>query len=200
LMSSMGFWSLAALDAGAAHVVGLENRPKVVEAATAAFAACHIPAESYQFINSEPFAALRSFAPGSFDLVLCHGFLERSDPRFFFQQLSRLQVKRVILDTRLIRGKGPIIRLVQRAGDAGRRKAESRYNAMLSVPNHELVTFFCDYFKFRYREIDWKTMGITDWQGVTDYQNDRRRVYVLEASQPASPLGAGGAAATRKSA
>lgn len=51
---------------------------------------------------------------------------------------------------------------------------------MLSVPNHELIEYMCSYFGFRWRLIDWRTLGITDWDGVRDYERDRRRTYVIE--------------------
>jgi len=195
LMSSFGFWCLAALDAGAAHVVGVEAARKPAEAAKKAFADLPLKPASYQFINSEIFAALRNFDPKSFDVVLCHGFLERADPRVLFQQLSRLRAKHVILDTRIVRGKGPIVRLMDRSGAAVVKKGAARYNSILSVPNHELITFFCDYSQFSCRQIDWKAAGITDWAGVTDYQKDTHRTYVLErtaaaAADPADPAAA----------
>jgi hypothetical protein len=186
LRSSYGLWSLAALDAGAAHVVGVETSQKTVNAAKKAFAEYPFDPASYQFISSDISAALRNFDPGTFDLVLCHGFLERSDPRFLFQQLARLRVRHVILDTRIAQGKGPIIRLRDRSGDAVKSKGPARYASILSVPNHELITFFCDYAQFRWRQIDWKTMGITDWADVNDYAQDRHRTYVLERSAAAT--------------
>jgi hypothetical protein len=191
IRSSHGFWSLAALDAGAAHVVGVEASQQAAEAARKAFAEYPFNPEAYQFSSAATSAALRNFDPGEFDLVLCHGFLERSDPRFLFHQLVRLRVKHVVLDTRIVRGKGPIIRLVERSGDAVKAKGPARYASILSVPNHELITFFCDYAQYRWRQIDWKTLGITDWASITDYAQDRRRTYVLERSAAASqPAGA----------
>jgi hypothetical protein len=194
IMSSYGLWSLAALDAGAAKVVALETSQKAVKEARTAFAEYPFDAESYQFVNADIPAALRNFDPGIFDLVLCHGFLERCDPRFLFQQLARLRVKNVILDTRISRGKGPIIRLRDRSsdGDKPKGKGPARYGSILSIPNHELIAFFCDYTQFRWRQIDWKTMGITDWAGIDDYAQDRHRTYVLERSA-AAPQGPGAA-------
>ncbi len=176
LMSSHGFWTLAALDAGAAHVVGIEESAKAVEAAKAAFAEYSIDPRSYRFINSDIPAGLRRLEPKTLDLVLCHGFLERSDPRFVFQQLARLQIKHVILDTRIAQGKGRIARFALRSEDA----PAARYKNIMTIPNHELVTFFCDYFQFRWRQVDWQAMGISDWADLSDYEKDRRRTYVLE--------------------
>jgi hypothetical protein len=181
LMSSTGFWSLAALDAGARHVVGVEPTIGQIEAAKKAFSECGVDAKSYRFMNSEPPAALRSFDPGAFDTVLCHGYFEQTDPRVFFAQLARLEVKRAILDTRISLGKGPIVRARQRPADELKGKT-NRFSSILSIPNHELITFFCDYFKFRWRLINGKEVALSNWTGLGDYKQDQRRTYLLERS------------------
>jgi 16S rRNA G966 N2-methylase RsmD len=178
LMSSSGFWSLAALDAGAAHVTGLESSKRAVEAAQAAFAELPVDSASYRFVNAKIAEALRAVEPRTVDLVLCHGFLERSDPRFFFQQMARLKVKYVILDTRIVRGQGPIVRFALSSGDT----PGGRYRNIMSFPNHDLISFMCDYFQFRWQLVQWQAMSIPDWTSVMDYKNDRRRTYVLENS------------------
>jgi LPS sulfotransferase NodH len=168
IMSSYGVWSLAAVDAGAAHVVGVEASSAPVEMARKTFNEYGINADSYQFIDSEVFAALKTFKPKSFDLVLCQGFFEQCDPRQFFYQMNRLRPKHVILDTGIVPGEGPIARFTLGMGH------------VLGTPNHQSIMFLCDAFEFRWRLIDWGSMGITDWTGIHEYQRDYRRTYVLE--------------------
>ena len=182
LMSASGFWSLAALDAGARHVVAVEPSIGLIESAKRAFTEYAVDAGSYRFVNSDVTAALRSFEPGAFDLVLCHGYFEQTDPRQFFSQLTRLQIKRAVLDTRISIGKGPIVRLKQRSADEAKAKTTGRFSSVLSIPNHELITFFCDYFKFQWRLIIGKTTALSDWTGLSDYEQDHRRAYLLEQS------------------
>jgi Methyltransferase domain len=182
LLSSSGFWSLATLDAGARHVVGVEPSIGQIEAAKRTFVEYSVDTGSYRFENSEVTAALRSFEPGAFDLVLSHGYFEQTDPRLFFSHLIRLEIKRVILDTRISIGKGPIVRLRQKSADDLKAKPAGRYNSVLSIPNHELITFFCDYFKFHWRLINGKTIALSDWTGLADYEQDHRRTYLLERS------------------
>ena len=182
LMSGSGFWSLAALDAGARHVVAVEPSIGLIESAKRAFTEYAVDAGSYRFVNSDVTAALRSFEPGAFDLVLCHGYFEQMDPRQFFSQLTRLQIKRAVLDTRISIGKGPIVRLKERSADEAKAKATGRLSSVLSIPNHELITFFCDYFKFQWRLIIGKATALSDWTGLSDYERDQRRAYLLEQS------------------
>jgi LPS sulfotransferase NodH len=170
IMSSDGFWSLAALDAGAAHVVGVEPSRSRVEAAEKNFTECGINSRSYQFVTSGIFAALRDFAPEAFDVILCKGFFERCHFPEFFRHLSRLRPKHVVLDTGIIRGHGPVAHFTIPAG---------RKDTILSIPSHTLITFLCE-FEFRWRLIDWQALGIIDWTGVQDYASDRHRTYVLD--------------------
>ena len=170
LVSSQGFWSLAAIDAGAAHVVGIE--PAKAQAASAAtiFADYGIDPDAYRFINSGVFAALDSFEPEAFDVILCKGFFEQSHFPQFFRVLSRLKPKHVILDTRIAPGHGAVARFGVTTG---------RNGAIISTPNHEAIEFLCG-TDFKWRLVDWQALGIADWTGVQDYARDSHRTYVLD--------------------
>ncbi len=167
-----GFWSLAALDAGAAHVVGLETSPRTVKAAQQYFRECGIKPESYEFINSEIAAELQTFNAGQFDVVLCDGrLLEYCHITELFGELSRLRPKHVILDTDIASGQGRLAHYSVAKKSSGAR--------IPVTPNHELIAFLGE-DDFQWRLIDWTAMGITDWTGVQDYARDNRRTYVLD--------------------
>ena len=178
--SGDGRWCMAALDAEAAHVLGVDPSRTAVEAAGSTFIEYGIPADSYQFINSDINAALRTLNPGAFDLIVCQSSFELSDPRVIFGHLYRLQPKHVILDTGVCSGEGPIVRFNFKLRDASAPKGTRRHGAILATPNHELIVFLCEYFRFDWRLIDWQTMGITEWTGIHDYERGRRRTYVLD--------------------
>ena len=168
LMSSYGLWSLAALDAGASHVVGVEAAVEPVEIAQTTFEDQGIDPQSYRFIHSDVFAALEDFEPDSFDLVVCQGYFERCDFLEFFAHLDRLRPRHAILDTGIVLGEGPIVRYTLGMGD------------ILGAPNHPLIMFLCNAFDYRWRLVDWRTLGLTDWTGIKDYERDHRRTYVLD--------------------
>ncbi len=178
--SGDGRWCYAALDAGAAHVVGVENERAQVEVARNIFARLGVDPKSYEFVTGEILAALRPFGPGSFDLVLCQDFAKLPDPHLFFQRLRRLQPKHIILDTAIIAGKVPMISFKLKDPDRAGSNPAARSAAIRAVPNHELIRILCDYFDFRWRLIDWRGLGIADWTGVHDYEGDRHRTYVLD--------------------
>ncbi len=174
IMGSDGLWSLAALDAGAARVVRLQASS--AEATTETFTEYGFKPESYQIANV---AALETFDPDTFDLILCERFFEESDPRFFFTELHRLRPKHVILDTEVIRGAGPIARFRLATPDQTVPEVAGRYSTIVGSPSHELIMFLCEFFGFQWRRIDWHALGIDNWTGIHDYERDERRTYVL---------------------
>jgi Methyltransferase domain len=178
--SGDGRWCMAALDAGAVHVVGVETSPKAVSAAATTFLEYGIASESYEFIVSDVDAAVKSMAPGAFDLIVCHRSLELSDPRPLFSQLYRLAPKHVILDTDVSRGEGPIVRFDLKWRGTSAPKGKRRHEALVATPNHELIAFLCDYYRFGLRLVDWQALDIADWTGIHDYERGRRRTYVLD--------------------
>jgi Methyltransferase domain len=180
LYSGDGRWCMAALDAGAAHVIGVEPSRRAVEAARSVFIEYGTTPESYQFIESDVNAALKTTAAGLFDLIVCPQAFELSDPRVFFGHLYRLAPKHVILDTLVSRGEGPIMRFDLKLRDATAPKGTRQHGAIIAAPNHELIVFLCEYFRFGWRLIDWQALGIADWTGIHDYERGRRRTYVLD--------------------
>lgn len=177
-----GRWGLAALDAGAAYVVGVEAMPRLAARAARTFAEYGISRERYEFINTDFFSAAGSFEPDSFDLVMCARF-ERFDPLQCFRELHRLRPRFVILDTAVAPDRGPVLRFVrQMPGMAGPNAMRQNANggSIGAMPSHNLIVFMCDFFGFRYQSIDWQTLGITDWTGLHDYRRGGRRIYVLE--------------------
>ncbi len=170
IMSGHGFWSLAALDAGAAHVVGVEAGAGLVESANKYFAKYKIDPGSYRFVNSELFDELEAADPETFDLVICQGFLEHCDINRFFFQMKRLRPKRVILDTGMVSGEGPIFRF------------SLGLDGILGLPSHQAIMFLSDAAGFRWRLIDWRAQGLSDWTGIHEYERDYRRTYILDLS------------------
>ena len=180
LASGDGCWSLAALDAGADRVVGIDSSRDAIKQAEENFKDYGVEPGAYQFIHSDIFAALRQMKREEFDLILCQRYCEFSDVRVLFSHFNRLWPRHVILDTGISRGEGPVLRYMLNSHDAPAAKGNGEYAEVLAVPNHEMIALLCDYFKFRWRQVDWTAMGIDDWTGIHDYERDRRRTYVLE--------------------
>ena len=168
LMSSYGFWSLAALDAGAAHVIGIESSAEAVTAARATFTDCGQDPSRFEFINDDLFAGLQGLQPRQADVVLCQSTFEQVDVRLLFEHLFRLQPKQIILDTAVVPAEGPVLRFTLNLGD------------VLGSPNHSMIMFLCDVYGFRWRLVNWRGLGLSDWAGIHEYERDQRRTYILE--------------------
>lgn len=69
-----GRWSFAALEAGAASVVGIEGRPELVESARETFGHYGVSPDRYRFVADDIYHALAQ-EHWDFDVVLCLGFL-----------------------------------------------------------------------------------------------------------------------------
>ena len=190
LASHDGRWSLAALDAGAATVIGIEGRHRYVAAAYKTFAAYNVDADRYTFLQGDVPSAMGAFDPGSFDLILCLGIFYHSVRHYeFFDQFYRLGAGHIILDTEVDRGEGALIRF-RRENDDGEfgslRSTKGLPHSLVGIPSYSMIEMLCDYFRFTWRVIDWRSFGIEKWDGIEDYRDDRRRTYVLTRVTPNS--------------
>lgn len=121
LASHDGRWSLAALQAGAASVIGIEARPDLVANARANLAAYGL-AERAEFVAGDVFEVLATDRP-EVDLVLCLGFLYHTLRHTeLFTRIRQTAARHVVLDTELHRSPEAIVRLadedVEREGNA----------------------------------------------------------------------------------
>jgi LPS sulfotransferase NodH len=168
LMRAHGFWSLAALDAGAAYAVGVEPTRREFRKATNNFVEYRINPTSYRLIESGIFEALQHFDRDTFDVVLCP-FAEDCYFVDFFRQLIRLGPKHVIIDTKVRAGQRPIALYELTRG----------HGAIQVTPSHALIEFMCE-DEFRWRQVDWNAMGIAHWTGIKAYATGHHRTYVLD--------------------
>lgn len=111
LASHDGRWSFAALKAGAAHVTGVEARRPLVDKARKTFAEYGVPTDTYKFIRGDMFRVL-GHQPFDVDVVLCFGFVYHT-LRYpeLFRAIMEARPRHVLLDTKVIRAKQPLVRL-----------------------------------------------------------------------------------------
>jgi len=111
IASHDGRWSFAALQAGAASVVGIEGRPELVGHAKENFAHYGVDPSRFRFIADDVFHALAE-EHGEFDLVMCLGFLYHT-LRYneLFARIRRFDPRHVLIDTQVAQGEHPVIRL-----------------------------------------------------------------------------------------
>lgn len=97
LASHDGRWSMAALDAGATHVTGVEARPTFVEAAITNFEFYGVARNRYAFMLAD--LNHLTDAQGKYDVVLCLGYFYHTiNHMALFEYLRSTEAEYLILD------------------------------------------------------------------------------------------------------
>jgi SAM-dependent methyltransferase len=112
LASHDGRFSFAALKSGAAHVTGVEVRQSLIDQAQEVFAFYGQDPETYRFVCGDVFDVL---ARESFDVdvVLCLGYLYHTYRHTeLMYRLHQLEPKHLILDTMVVPGTEPNLRVI----------------------------------------------------------------------------------------
>ena len=101
--------------------------------------------------------------------------------------MYRLGPRAIILDTEIVLGTGPIIRF-RREGHWSQSKLSHRRPAYhfpsSAARTMSFIALMCDFSGYELTVIDWQSMGISNWEGINDYQADKRRTYVLRSKTP----------------
>jgi len=106
LASHDGRWSMAALDAGASHVTGVEGRAELVSEAESTFSMYGVDVSRYRFMNDDMFDVLHGPVDHGLDVdvVMCLGFLYHT---LRYQDLlagvRALRPKYFLIDTAVIK-------------------------------------------------------------------------------------------------
>lgn len=164
IASHDGRWSMAALEAGAVHVTGIEARPDLVDHAEQTLAAYGAKSGSYRFITGDVFAVLAS-EELEVDVVQCFGFLYHT-LRYpeLFSLLRRLEPGHLLLDTRVVNAKGKIIKiLVNKAGRQAHAAVDDYTEGATTLvgwPSPAALRLMLRTYGFRVEaEFDWEEAG-----------------------------------------
>ena len=181
-----GRWGLAALDAGAAHVVCVEALPRLAAKAARTFADFGVSRELYEFINADIFEGVGCFEPEfvRFDHVreVFRAFGSTSELPGTASAAAEIRHSRYSGCARP-RSRSSLCAYDTGTGRATAMRQDGYSGSIVATPSDGLITFMCDFFGFHCHSIDWQGMGITDWTGLHDYERGRRRTYVLELAR-----------------
>jgi hypothetical protein len=179
LASHDGRWSFAALRAGAASVVGIEGRPELVDAANDTFEHYAADRARYRFVADDLFHALAQ-EQGEFDVVLCLGFLYHT-LRYneLFAGIRKFDPKHLIIDTQVVAGRDPMIRLrVERAALQRNAIADDFSHdgrVLTGRPTHSGL-------KMMARAYGFELVRYSDWSGLLRDNTESSRGYEAYAS------------------
>jgi SAM-dependent methyltransferase len=166
-----GFWSLAAIEAGADFVLGLDGRQMHVDQARLVFEAKGVDPSRYRFELADVFAAELDEPP--FDVVLCLGLLYHvSKPFELMERIERWGSDLVVIDTALSTARGPYFRFAAQDLDEPRSAVD---RAVALHPTSEAVARLAQEFGFRCLML---RPRFTSWQGSSSYRDGRRRAFI----------------------
>ncbi len=189
LASHDGRWSHAALDAGAAHVTGVEARAGLIANAEANLSAYGVSKDRYRFMEGDCLASLMRFEPGQFDVIFCFGFLYHTLEHFkILQSMARLAPKTMIIDSRLVESQAPAIMLGMDDSNfegAAVPVLEGRTDVLVGYMTTAALDLMLKHLGWKTRYLDWHGAGLTEWEGVEDYR-DRKRFTVIAEPEKVS--------------
>jgi len=184
LGSHDGRWSLAALDAGAAHVTGIEARASLIQKTVENFSHYGIGADRYAFEEADANGYLRAAAPESFDVVLCLGFFYHTAHHMeLITQFRRIGARNIVIDTAVAVDERPVILLnMEETGDS-RRSIDYMEAGNLAVPvgrpSASALELMLDGAGYATAFYPWSTHQ-GDWAALPDYQNGTRMTVIAD--------------------
>jgi tRNA (mo5U34)-methyltransferase len=167
-----GFWSLAAIDAGADFVLGIDGRQMHIDQANLVFDAKGVEPNRYRFQRSDVFDVELHAEP--FDIVLCLGLLYHVRKPFeLLERIAAWNADLLVIDTRLAaRVRGPYFRVVRQDLDEP-RSALDRPIAL--HPTSAAVALLAREYGYRCAML---RPRFTDWRASGMYREGRRRAFI----------------------
>jgi hypothetical protein len=157
IASHDGRWSFAALEAGAAHVTGVEVRPEL-----SAIAQTNINSDRFLAVTGDVFTR-RAIFDQPFDVVLCLGFLYHTTRHEeIFDLIRATNARTVVIDTRLTPGEGNFVQIrKERADHPANGMADRGVRDKMILhgwPTRGAVTFMLDHFGYSVDFVDWPNL------------------------------------------
>lgn len=170
-----GFWSLAAIDAGADFVLGVDGRQMHVDQAKLVFEAKGIEESRYRFEEGNIFE--HDFGE-QFDVVLCLGLMYHiAKPVALFELFARVGAELVVIDTNVSRAPSSFFEVRHEASLDEPRSAVD-YEVVL-VPTRQAVIELASQFGFETVPVA-HDMG--DYSGLEGYRDKLRVAFVCSKS------------------
>jgi precorrin-6B methylase 2 len=179
IASHDGRWSLAACEAGAQFVLGIEARPRLVESARANLRAYGIPGERFRFVEGDALEEVRRLEPGTFDTVFCFGFLYHTlHHMWLLSAIARLKPRHVIIDTEIDPDPLAVIR-VRRDGIASEDTnavpdVADPSGSLIGCPSKSALEAMLSSCGLTPAYYNWRRAGVKSWAGLEDYYLGRR--------------------------
>jgi SAM-dependent methyltransferase len=163
-----GFWSLAALDAGAEFVLGVDSRRGYLDQAELVFEAKGVDTSRYRFEEGNVLA--HEFGE-PFDVVLCLGLMSHlCKPFELFEVMAATGAELIVIDTEVSRARLSVFELAKPYNTS-----DSVEYPLVLIPSRAAVADLAEQFGFDTRAL---APQIANYSGMSDYRRRRRLAFV----------------------
>ena len=194
LASHDGRFSFAALQNGAARVVGIEFGADLVNKSRANMEHYKIPKDKYEFLTGDIYELIEQVE--EFDVVFCFGiFYHVNSHLLLLAKIAELDPRTLIIDTNVSLMEAPVIEL---RGPVDGRPLELG-EAVEGYPSRAAIDAMLSSFGWTYEYFDWQQSGLLEREQMLDYRAGKRLSVVVdckrqsfseEARRPRGPDGA----------
>jgi tRNA (mo5U34)-methyltransferase len=167
-----GFWTLAALRAGADFVLAVDGRAMHVHQAALVLEVEEIDSSRYELVVDDVFEV--DYARhGRFDIVLCLGLLYHvADPVGLLRRAAAANDDILVIDTALAALPGAAFRLDREPTDDPRNALSHEH---VLVPTHEAVVELAEGLGYAVSVLE---PAFTSYDGAEDYRDGHRRAFL----------------------
>jgi predicted nicotinamide N-methyase len=182
LACNAGYWSLAAIEAGADFVQGIEARPMHVEQANFVFQTREIDSRRYNFACGNLFdTTLNRF--GQFDVVLCLGIFYHITKHIpLLESISAANTDVLLIDTRISMLPGSVLQLRREPTEDPWHSAD--YELVMD-PTRRAVVEMAQEFKYAVAVLKPEFKNET---GIDGFRNGNRRAFICAKKSDLSKL------------
>lgn len=187
LACNNGRLSYPCLEIGAKKVVGVEARQETIDTGKRYLDGTGHEARM-EWVRSDAFDFLAAAEPGTFDTILCFGFLYHTVRQVeFFREIARLAPAHVIIDTCIAKNylwygfksflKRPPAMFVA-IDDPGQSSDTTDGDGVVFYPSTSFLELMFETIGYDWRRIRYSGRDIKDWRGLEVYKRRLRASYV----------------------
>jgi SAM-dependent methyltransferase len=163
-----GFWTLAAIEAGADFVLGVDRNREYLDQAELVFEAKAVDRARYRFHDGDLFDMKLD---DHFDTVLCLGVLDRVDrPVELFELMSATGADLIVIDSEVSRARSSLFEVSHLY-----RTHDVSGDGLVLIPSRRAVAELAARHGFDSVVL---ALVIGDSSGMDDYRRERRRAFI----------------------
>jgi tRNA (mo5U34)-methyltransferase len=163
-----GFWSLAAHDAGADFVMGIDFGEEYIEQAMLVFEASGVDAHRYRFQQGDVF----THPPDrDFDVVLCLGLIDQVDrPVELFELMAGTGAELIVIDCNVSRSRASLFELTTLYSTR-----DVPGDGLVLIPSRQAVADLARRHSYQTVAL---ALEMTDPAGMSGYRRERRCAFI----------------------